>query len=179
MGTNTYGLFRFDPKSHELRQFIPDDRDPKSIGSTNVADIAIDRDGSLWISSFGEGLSIMTDTERGIFQNYKKKDFELYALKNNTLTKVFSDNQGRVWIGTHGSGIQYYDQGKAPFDLYRENENNQLSISGNNITSSIKSNGLPVEIKSQHYSHILQMKAIQTVLTLTLLIAISRATDLD
>jgi len=49
---------------------------PKSIGSTNVADIAIDRDGSLWISSFGEGLSIMTDTERGIFQNYKKKDFE-------------------------------------------------------------------------------------------------------
>ncbi len=135
MGTNTYGLFRFDPKSHELRQFIPDDRDPKSIGSTNVADIAIDRDGSLWISSFGEGLSIMTDTERGIFQNYKKKDFELYALKNNTLTKVFSDNQGRVWIGTHGSGLQYYDQGKAPFDLYRENENNQLSISGNNITS--------------------------------------------
>ena len=135
IGTNAIGLFRFDPTSLETVQYLPDDKTPYAIGSSGVFDLLIDQQGRLWASSFGDGLSIMTDMEKGIFVSFKKKDSEKYVLKNNTLTNLFNDKDGRIWIGTHGSGIQYYDPDLVPFDLYRESEINPQSLTGNNITS--------------------------------------------
>jgi len=134
IGTNTNGLFRFNPVSLELIQYIPS-TSISSIGSADVYDMKIDRHGMLWITSFGGGLSIMTDMEKGTFSKFKKKEFDDYALGSNTLTKVIEDNDGRIWIATHGAGIHYYDQDYAPFQLYRSSEENPLSISSNNITS--------------------------------------------
>ena len=134
MGTNTNGLFRFNPSSGEFIQYIPKGI-TSSLGSSGSFDLQIDHEGMLWASSFGGGLSIMPDLEKEEFINFKKEEFADYALNSNTLTKIIEDRDGRIWIGTHGAGVHYYDQDFAPFQLYRSNEDNPLSISSNNITS--------------------------------------------
>ena len=134
IGTNTNGLFRFNPTSQELVQYLPNGNE-SSIASINIADLHIDHKRRLWITSFGGGLSVMTDMEKGIFSQYGKKVFTDYALASNTLTKIIEDKDGRIWIGTHGAGIHFYDQDIAPFQLYRSNDQDPLSISSNNITS--------------------------------------------
>lgn len=134
IGTNTKGLFRFDPELQELKQYIPNETE-KSIGFNNVSDLHIAHDDQLWITSFGGGLSIMTDMGRGDFINFKKKEYIDYALTSNTLTQIIQDKDGRIWMGTHGEGIIYHDERIAPFQLYRSSEEDPLGLSSNNITS--------------------------------------------
>lgn len=134
IGTNNKGLFRFDPKRQELKQYVGDDKDG-SIGSNNIFDLYIDYEGQLWLTSFGGGLSIMTDMEQGEFINFKKREYDDYALTSNTLTKIIQDRGGRIWMGAHGGGVIFHDEELAPFQLYRSNEDDQLALSSNNITS--------------------------------------------
>ena len=42
IGTNAIGLFRFDPTSLEMVQYLPDDKTPYPIGSSGVFDLLID-----------------------------------------------------------------------------------------------------------------------------------------
>ena len=134
IGTNTNGLLRFDPTSGEFIQYLPSEK-LNSLGSNGVYHLLFGQQGLLWITSFGGGLSVMTDMDKGAFVNFKKKEFVDYALGSNTLTKLIEDNDGRIWIGTHGAGVHYYDQDIAPFQLYRSSEENPLTLSSNNITS--------------------------------------------
>jgi signal transduction histidine kinase/ligand-binding sensor domain-containing protein/DNA-binding response OmpR family regulator len=56
-----------------------------------------DRNGILWLSCFGEGLFLF-DTQKEKFWHYKHDSADEKSLKSNTITQVFEDHEGTIWV---------------------------------------------------------------------------------
>jgi ligand-binding sensor domain-containing protein/serine phosphatase RsbU (regulator of sigma subunit) len=61
-----------------------------------------DKEGNIWIASYGSGLFKVKD---GILTNFNKKNG---FISDNVLT-VFEDSKGIIWIGTKDAGLVKYD----------------------------------------------------------------------
>lgn len=85
----TGGLLRFDGA-----HFILYDRDnTPAFSENNIFNLAVARDGTLWIATEGGGLIRYKD---GAFVSYSAKD----GLLNDFVRTVYQDSRGIVWIGT-------------------------------------------------------------------------------
>lgn len=71
-----------------------------------LLEIAQTRDGYLWISSF-DGIVKFNGIK---FELFSRKLLEV--VKNNVCKALALDSEGRLWIGTHGSGLLYHENGK-------------------------------------------------------------------
>ncbi|MHB9140830.1 MAG: hybrid sensor histidine kinase/response regulator transcription factor [Paludibacter sp.] len=97
---NRIGLFRFNPKSGEVSR--PRDQNVRSIGSISAI-INVSSSNEIWIANEGEDII-------HVFRNNANNELEqvrLYSLSNfktpreNSITKLFKDSGGNVWIGTN------------------------------------------------------------------------------
>lgn len=94
------GLGKWELKNGKphLHFFKNDPRKTSSLGNNHVYDIAEDRKGNLWISTYGGGLHYMdtkTETIRHIPQT------------NNLLEGIQTDSEGRVWMISNGNLYRY------------------------------------------------------------------------
>ena len=94
------GLSRFDG----VRFTTFDDRDKTQLRENEVWDLAESADGTLWIATYGGGLSRLKD---GKFTVFTTAD----GLVNDFVSTVAVDNEGSVWIGTEG-GISRFRDGR-------------------------------------------------------------------
>ena len=101
-----YGVFLMSPKANggwDIKKFCYEEGNPQSL-SDNAAYYAVeDKQGNIWIATYGGGVNLMIKDSRGgfIFQHPKNgmKNFP----KNNTYLKVRTievDIEGNVWAGT-------------------------------------------------------------------------------
>ncbi len=71
-------------------------------------------------------LGILLGTQYGLYKviNGKiEKDPRFETINNLDITQIFEDRKGRIWFGTFGDGVYYYEEGH----LKHFNENNGLS----------------------------------------------------
>ena len=117
------GLDIFDNETKKFSHYKPDESDPSSI-SNYIAQILVDRSGTIWIGSRGGGLN------KCIPPNPYNKDypFEEYSNRNNCLVE---DLSGKIWIGTN-SGLISFDPKKESF----KKENSDMFLDCMNIDSS-------------------------------------------
>ncbi len=102
------GLNRIDKKSGDVKLFIHEKNNPKSLGANAVYSILKDREGNLWIGTWNGGLHQY---------NYKSQDFIRYrhdndnprSISSNRVFKVYQDDKDRLWIGTIGGGLNQFD----------------------------------------------------------------------
>lgn len=112
-------------EAQEQRQF---DRAVLDTGTQNSGAILQDRDGFLWIGTYGAGL-------------FRYDGYELQAYKPggpNSLSSpyvhvLYEDRDGIIWIGTGGGGLDRYDKETNSFTHYRHDPQNPQSISDNTI----------------------------------------------
>ena len=101
-----YGVFLMSPKANggwDIKKFCYEEGNQQSL-SDNAAYYAVeDKQGNIWIATYGGGVNLMIKDSRGgfIFQHPKNgmKNFP----KNNTYLKVRTievDIEGNVWAGT-------------------------------------------------------------------------------
>ncbi|TLX71838.1 response regulator [Labilibacter sediminis] len=79
-----------------------------SISSNQVTTIFQDKDSVLWIGTHNNGLSkIRFNNERKpfSFEHYSNKPNNLNSLNNNRIFSIEQDDEGNIWIGTFGGGI--------------------------------------------------------------------------
>ncbi len=76
------GLVRFDGEQFKIFRT----QDTKGIGNNSITALCPATDGSLWIGTFGGGLSVYKD---GLFQNFKRKD----GLPNDFVWVIMEDKQ--------------------------------------------------------------------------------------
>lgn len=104
VGTEDEGLFVLEitkGKINVVRQYSVED----GIASNDVQSAIVDKEGNLWIASFGKGISKI------VFDDYSMNDFEvkLYntsnGLKNDFIRDIIQDYEHNIWIATYGSGI--------------------------------------------------------------------------
>ena len=101
-----YGVFLMSPKANggwDIKKFCYEEGNPQSL-SDNAAYYAVeDKQGNIWIATYGGGVNLMIKDSRGgfIFQ-HPKNGMKNYP-KNNTYLKVRTievDIEGNVWAGT-------------------------------------------------------------------------------
>ncbi|MCW8999215.1 MAG: ATP-binding protein, partial [Kangiellaceae bacterium] len=103
LGTRSKGLIYLNKATGEARQFVHDPEDPNSISSDSIPHngLLFDPDGNLWIATIG-GLNFL---EKGseVFQRIPL-DGEV-KLSHQTVTSIFLNPSGVLWVGTQGGGI--------------------------------------------------------------------------
>jgi len=123
------GIFLFDPIKETFTFF--DQKTENGIGITDwIADIQSDPDDNIWIISPNEGVFKYIRAE---------KKMVYYSVVENLKPSVSNpqcitiEKNGKVWIGTNGSGIYLYNKQKDSFTQYLGNSNGNNYLSGKNI----------------------------------------------
>jgi signal transduction histidine kinase/ligand-binding sensor domain-containing protein/CheY-like chemotaxis protein len=94
------GLVRFDG----LRFTVFDRSNTPALKSNIVDALLEDKEGALWIGTFGGGV---TRFANGEVKTFTTAD----GLPGNTVLSLFQDHSGDIWIGTDGSGLSRLHQG--------------------------------------------------------------------
>lgn len=81
-----------------------------------ILSIIQDKIGNLWFASSG-GLVLYNPVSE-TFQYFFHDPKDDQSLSMNSLTKLYSDRGGKIWLGTAGKGINLYDQNRKAFELY-------------------------------------------------------------
>ena len=102
-GSIDQGLNRIDPNTGEIKNYIPIDDDPFSIGSKFIYHVKEDITGNLWIATY-DGLDYYArNADR--FYHFKKIDNDSTSIPDNYVKCILITKKGDLWIGTAGGGI--------------------------------------------------------------------------
>ncbi|WP_165022897.1 hybrid sensor histidine kinase/response regulator transcription factor [Dysgonomonas sp. ZJ279] len=128
LGTDK-GVFIFDPITERFKSFDITTAN-KIIIDEWVADIKQDQNNNIWI----------VVPNQGVFKyEMLSGELVLYSVVEELKPSVSNpqciaiENNGRVWIGSNGSGVFLYDNLKDTFTQYLGNENGRLTLAGKNI----------------------------------------------
>ena len=91
----------------------------------------MDNYGFIWMAS-ARGL-VKYDGENVIV--YSNDPEDEHSLSNDYVRALFLDDNGLIWIGTKGGGLNYFDRTKNKFVRFLHDKNDPNSISHNEILS--------------------------------------------
>ncbi len=93
-----------------------------------------DNKNRLWYSPESKGL-ILIDGKNEI--HYQLNDFDRYSLSSNSLSSIFQDNQGNLWLASKQGDLNYFILDN-PFYTWYKNPNSIQGLSNNLITTVIE-----------------------------------------
>ncbi len=119
-GSSTRGLFYYNYKNQQIRNYIPNNSDPESLSAIYVRSLLVDSKGNLWVGT-NEGLN---KKEKGsekftrFFYNPDKNN----RISNNNICSLLEDKEKNIWIGTAGGGVNIYDPDTGTFSQLSEKD---------------------------------------------------------
>ena len=126
------GLNRFDRATGTVTRYQYDADRPASLGGNYVMSLYEDRQGALWVGTWG-GVSKWDRTvER--FPHYAHDPADPASLSTNQILSLYEDRAGTLWIGTWGGGLDRFDRTNGTFTHYRHDPTDAASPLGNEIT---------------------------------------------
>ena len=93
------GLNRLDLATHAMERILADPADPTALPARFVSSTLMDRQGRLWVSTFGGGIAVMIGRRpdgRPMFHRLGIDD----GLPHINVDKLLLDGRGQVWAGT-------------------------------------------------------------------------------
>ena len=102
LGTNG-GLIEFYPKESKFTIYSHDPKNPQSISGNNITSICQDQSGTIWISTYGNGLNTF-DKNSKIFTQYFHDKTDPGSLSGTSTLAVYCERSGTVWIRQVFSG---------------------------------------------------------------------------
>ncbi|MBN1273478.1 MAG: hypothetical protein JXB26_14520 [Candidatus Aminicenantes bacterium] len=136
VGTKNRGLIRcaYDAESENLLDVITFHSDksiPDSLSHDYIRDLLIDRNGNLWIGTFGGGINIFDDKNNRFIHTLNDPD-TTESLSSNVILSLYEDSLGTIWVGTD-SGLNelvFYKGNDTPavFKRYRHDKENPSSL---------------------------------------------------
>lgn len=111
------GLNRYNKRTDSFTYFVHRPSDPKSIGSNAVWALCKDRQGSLWVGTWGGGLNRFDDKTE-TFEHYYTDPRNANTIGSNNIFSLIEDRNGNLWIGTMGNGLNMLDRKRKNFTRY-------------------------------------------------------------
>ena len=106
IGTKRGGLQLLDVEKKHFTTFLSDKEDSTSLYDDNIIDIQIDKQSKVWVAST-------------ILQLYQKGTFKNFYFPNSdgtvSISKLFLDQQNRLWVLTWDNGFYIFDTEKEKF----------------------------------------------------------------
>jgi len=119
IGTQNGGLNRYVREDDAFISYVNDPNDPFSISNNIVFALTASYDGSLWVGTGGGGLNKVS---------LRKPKFRHYKYPGNILAnfiwKIFEDDQNRIWIGSQGFGLYYFDRETEQYHPFTVDQSN-------------------------------------------------------
>ncbi len=109
---NDLGASRIDRASGEYTRF----RDGLS-GKPMVITIAEDRNGAIWVGSYGNGIARL-DQSTGQFTTYTHDPADPASLANNQVHRLLVSRDGTLWAGTE-DGLSRFDAATGTFTTFK------------------------------------------------------------
>lgn len=103
IGTENKGLFRYNPETDQMINFIPDKLDSRSISDINIYSLFIDLSGVLWIGTYSQGLC-KYDLYRKNFLHFKSIPGKVNSMSGNVISGLTSNNSNELWVGSRDEG---------------------------------------------------------------------------
>ncbi len=119
IATENGGVFKMQisEKKISLKSFVNQADNPNGLTHNIVYDLYIDRSNNLWVGTLN-GID-KTDLKQKKFNLYRKTtDPGTINLADNVMAALFKENDGQIWIGTWGSGLNIYDRTKGEMQFY-------------------------------------------------------------
>jgi signal transduction histidine kinase/ligand-binding sensor domain-containing protein/DNA-binding NarL/FixJ family response regulator len=110
------GLFRWEENADAPLSRI------EGLSSENVTDLALSRDGGLWIGTLDRGINRLKD---GRMAALSTRD----GLSNNSIDALIEDSHGTLWIGTQGGGLNRLAGGRVSKLTTQEGLSNDVVMS--------------------------------------------------
>ena len=104
VGTNG-GLSRFDAATDRFESLRHDPSNPRSLSADSVRGIHEDREGRLWVATFGGGLDVLRQGQRCFRCTAGTTPQNPRSLADDCVHAVCEDSAGRLWVATRG-GLQ-------------------------------------------------------------------------
>ncbi|MGI9550513.1 MAG: ligand-binding sensor domain-containing protein [Aurantibacter sp.] len=89
--------------------------------NSQAVDIEEDEKGNIWFGTFSGLSRLVNEEESGSFENYTYTFGDFQSLSNNSIKKIFKDDQGRLWIATQ-RGLNLYEPDKDRFVQFGNDE---------------------------------------------------------
>ena len=140
LATKSGRIYIYDPNFNLLHKFdgIPTDRG--RLGRFNVYSILQDKRGYIWLGSKGGGLA---RSQRPLqnYRNYSELSFQIYqhqpsneqSLSNDNVYCITEDQQGRILVGTYGSGVDVIENPASDRLRFRNISTQNSNLSGNDV----------------------------------------------
>jgi len=140
IGTNSYGLGKFNEKNNQCNFYLSNPKDSTSISGNTIYAISEDKSGNLWIATI-QGISKL-NKKTGKFTRYLINPLNLGAGEtNNRIQSLIVNDDGSVWLGTFGHGLQklsFDSNGNPHLKKYISDLKDSTSLSYNIIFSLLK-----------------------------------------
>lgn len=124
-GVNRYDGYRF-------KVYQNDPRDPKSLSDNDGGPIVVDRDGAIWIGTWGGGLDRF-DPSSETFQHFRRKTGDPRSLGDDRVQTLLLDRSGTLWVGTFSGGLSRFDRPSGTFTNYLLSDNRVWSIAEDDV----------------------------------------------
>ncbi|WP_439556637.1 ligand-binding sensor domain-containing protein, partial [Dyadobacter sp.] len=133
IGTFQDGLFQLDAATGKYLQFTQT-ASKSSLGNNDIFCITTDRRGKIWIGTNGGGVNEL-DPKTGQFVRHFDENTivtKRVIPLNGYIRDILEDKNGKLWIGSHGTGLVIYDPEKRK-SIHFDKKNSALP--GNNVLS--------------------------------------------
>uniref|UniRef100_A0A832G0Z5 histidine kinase n=1 Tax=Ignavibacterium album TaxID=591197 RepID=A0A832G0Z5_9BACT len=138
VGTYGQGLYQFNIRSNTLKKIKIEYPLFKTLAYNYIKDIKPASDKNLFFGTWGGGLVKLIKSK----ENNNKEQYELKfwrsnkdnpeAISFNDVWSIVVDKIGRIWIGTNGGGLNFFDKEKNKF-LYLTSKTSSGHLKSNSI----------------------------------------------
>ena len=98
IATEGSGIYKYLTSTGKFQHYNHLENKGSSLGSNLVRTLLIDKKGRVWAGCVTGGLNLF-DEKTSSFYDY---------ISDRTVSSLFQDNQGNLWIGTHRAGVYLY-----------------------------------------------------------------------
>lgn len=119
IGTYSDGLFVFDPVSKKHQQLMRG-KSTEDLNSNNIFCIKEDRKGNMWIGTNGDGINVLNGYNKVIvrYTPTPAAPNDVLLPVNGYIRDIEEDDDGNIWIATHGGGIAVLEPSSGKFIVY-------------------------------------------------------------
>ncbi|KGJ95058.1 two-component regulator propeller domain-containing protein [Colwellia psychrerythraea] len=103
VGTLNSGLYRGALGSNDFKQYLPVEGNDNSFPGNRPITIFEDSSNNIWIGTFHNGLALYSPKGDKFTRFQQGKG--LSDISHNKVPAIAEDNQGQIWIASHGEGI--------------------------------------------------------------------------
>lgn len=121
IGTNGSGINILNADNKVITKYC---KNPKAANEFKlplngyIRDFEEDREGNMWIGSYGTGIAVFTPANN-LFTVYNKRNS---TLPSDGILSILADSKNNIWVATVGGGLSLFDRKSKHFVTYSEKD---------------------------------------------------------